>query len=157
MENQTIQEIRESIKIKFAKTAELWKDVENSQLHEYVWNHYGPGNDDWEFFTEEPLTMREVKSAVYHYKNFVAPELFNHNGYCNSVDREIVRDILFIKKGMASCKEVEFALGLSKIYTPKKGWLKESIIQKHDPNSTKLKEHQRAMLKEICLEYTFKK
>jgi len=156
-EQQRMQEIMEAVKIKFAKTAELWKDVENSELHEYVWNHYGPGNDDWEFFTDNPLKMSDVKGAVYHYRNFVAPELFGHNGYCDSIDREIVRDILFIRKDMASCNEVEYARGLSKIYTPKKGFLKEAIIEKHDPNSVKLKQFQIDSLKELFFEYSLKK
>ncbi len=123
--------ISKLVKLQFATTRELWKDVPNSDFHEYVWNNYGPGNDDWEFFTETPITMAEVIDAINCYRTIVSPVLFGHSGYGDSIDREIVRDILFIKKGMRLPSEVEYARGLKKIFTPKgKGEVKASALRK---------------------------
>ena len=128
---EKIDAISAQVTLQFAKTRELWKDVPNSEFHEYVWNNYGPENDDWEFFTEAPITMDEVILAVDCYEMIVAPVLFGHNGYGDSIDREIVRDILFIKKGMRLPSEVEYARGLKKIFTPKgNGAVKTKALRK---------------------------
>ena len=106
------------------------------ELSNYVMLFYAGDNPTWDWFTSNPITIEEVELAVYYHRNVVCKTLFNHNGYCNTQDREVVRDILLLQKQMVgpkeSVKSLEYQWILSKFFTPK-GKLKRKYerIYKH--------------------------
>jgi len=93
----------------------------SDELVNYVMDFYGGLDPTWDFFETNPITKTEVKSAVNHYRNVVCQNTWGHNGYCDSFDRELVRDILFITKGMTTNikEQLEYGTFLSKFFTPK--------------------------------------
>jgi len=93
----------------------------SDELVNYVMDFYGGIDPIWDFFENNPITKTEVKLAVKYYRKMVSPITWNHEGYCDSIDREIVRDILFITKGMATDikEQLEYGNLMSKFFTPK--------------------------------------
>ena len=93
----------------------------SDELVHYVMDFYGGIDPTWDFFENNPITKTEVKLAVKYYRKMVSPITWNHEGYCDSIDREIVRDILFITKGMTTDikEQLEYGKLMSKFFTPK--------------------------------------
>jgi len=87
----------------------------------YVMDFYGGIDPTWDFFENNPITKSEVKLAVKYYRKMVSTITWDHEGYCDSLDRELVRDILFITKGMATNikEQLEYGNLMSKFFTPK--------------------------------------
>lgn len=60
------------------------------------------------FFTDNPITLSEIEKAIK-----VIVDLQKSRGYsigCSSMDREAVRDALFILKGMRTPEELEYPM-----------------------------------------------
>ncbi len=93
----------------------------SDELVSYVMDFYGGIDPTWDFFENNPITKSEVKLAVKYYRKMVSPITWDHEGYCDSIDRELVRDILFIQKGMATNikEQLEYGGLMSKFFTPK--------------------------------------
>tara|TARA_R110000772_G_scaffold254611_1_gene370641 strand:- start:599 stop:1021 length:423 start_codon:yes stop_codon:yes gene_type:complete len=90
-------------------------------LVDYVMDFYGGNEPLWDFFKESPITKTEIQSAVNVHRSVICPVKWNHNGYCDSFDREMVRDIMFIQKGMTTNikEQLEYGNFMLRFYTPK--------------------------------------
>ena len=92
----------------------------SDELVSYVMDFYGGLKPSWDFFKTNPITKTEVKLAVKYYRKMVSQITWNDEGHCDSFDRELVRDILFITKGMATNikEQLEYGGLMSKFFTP---------------------------------------
>jgi len=90
-------------------------------LVEYVFDFYGGNDPVWDFFKNSPITQEEVERAVKVHRNIICPVTWDHNGYCDSFDREMVREVLFIQKGMTTNikEQLEYGGFMLKFFTPK--------------------------------------
>lgn len=104
-------------------------NLDQDDLVDYVMDFYGGEDPTWDFFESNPITKSEVKRAVYYYRTVVCPTTWGNNGYSDSFDREIVRDILFIQKGMVTDmkEQLEYGGFMSRFFTPK-GKLKKKYV-----------------------------
>jgi len=92
----------------------------SDELVSYVMDFYGGLKPSWDFFKTNPITKTEVKLAVKYYRKMVSQITWNDEGHCDSFDRELVRDILFITKGMTTNvkEDIEYGRLMSKFFTP---------------------------------------
>lgn len=100
------------------KTKMFVNDVEASDLFDYVVRFYGPNGVYSNFFESNPIKEEDVDMAVAFHRFILAPTLWNHNGNCDSFDRELVCDLMFIMKGLYKPADVEHSHVMSKFFTP---------------------------------------
>ena len=100
------------------KTKLFVNDVEASEMFDYVVSFYGSNGVYSNFFETEPITDYVVDMAIAFHKYVICPTLWNHNGYGDSFDRELVRDIMRIRKGLCKTNEVEYSHIMTKFFTP---------------------------------------
>ena len=98
------------------------KELENERFIQYVANFYLEGGIYSDFFDNNPLTIDEIIEAVNEYV-----EIADVDDCGDSMDREIVRDILFYKRG-CELKYLEYSFYIKTNYL--KETLTEDFIEK---------------------------
>ena len=85
------------------------KEIE--EFTDYVFSFYGGSDPLWEFFVDykKPVTKAEIKSNT---EKLLKTEYRWGGG--DSIDREFVRDMMFIARGVNS-KELEYGAGLREL------------------------------------------
>jgi hypothetical protein len=72
----------------------------------YVLGFYGPEGIYAEFFTQSPVTELNVRDALLQLLNIRAVKGIS---FCaDSFDREVIRDIMLVRKGICSVGETEY-------------------------------------------------
>ena len=89
------------------------KELENEDFIQYVANFYLDGGIRSSFFNENPLTIDEIIEAVNEYVEMADDWEDEYGG--DTIDREIVRDILFYKRG-CELKYLEYSFYIKTKY-----------------------------------------
>ena len=100
------------------KTKMFVNDVITSNMFNYVVRFYGPNGTYSDFFEANPINEETVDLAVAFHKYVICPTLWGHNGDGDTLDREMVRDIMLIEKGLRKPSEVEYSRIMTKFFTP---------------------------------------
>ena len=83
---------------------------------EYVLDFYGPGGIYAKFFAQSPVTEEDVKNALPHLLALRAAEGIEFDG--DSYDREVMRDILLVRKDIQKPWHTEYETRLKYYTTP---------------------------------------
>ena len=100
------------------KTKMFVNDVEASGMFDYVVSFYGSNGVYSNFFEADPINELTIDLAIAYHRYIICPTMWDHNGDGDTFDRELVRDIMFIMKGMRKPSEVEWSGIMTKFFTP---------------------------------------
>jgi hypothetical protein len=131
----------------------LRKDNKNNDA--YIYMFYGPAGVYGERMFDSELTLENIEYAITIYKYVVIPELYHvtendiENLTFDSLDRERVRDILFILTDKIKVADVEYSKTMKKFFTP------GGKIKKKFSSKVGLCDYLKKKTMEMMMSYTF--